>query len=861
MSSTAAREPRNDKKRTDEAILETDAQFIQGLKIFSGDSESVSGLAGGNAQNSPKAPAGNYLAREGDSMIGPIAYGPPVNFRVEIAADESINISNLGDSPQYSSNIELDAVQPNTFTLTRIDGANFDGQILIIRTFGPDSFTISQATLANGGNIQTPNDEDFELPALSMIYLVFDEALVVFNNTGGTWRVLSAAGGGAGTGTYVSAKMDQNQIANLALNDHIQFNDLVEDGGIVLQGQTPTFDQTSGIFELKAGVTYYLYGDATAEFNANPDTAKIAWWDRTNAVQLGQKGSSFPFTNATKVSTKHSAQTIFTPATDVEVDLRIVNLSGAILSIFADDTQANIYEFSGKNGAQGPPGPAGSGAVWKDPARAKTLVDVPNLAAFDVITDGVTLVQDDRVLLTEQTTASENGLYSVGVVAAGLAPLTRTTDLDSDAELVAEVFVAIEEGTDSANQLWHLISNNPLTINVSNQVWRQFAPGTSGGPDMGGGEDGIDNAGEFVNDGRVAAGVSILKIWEKIEFPASIDPNNRRSNLIYMPSQDNPSVPGRLLENALSNNTRGGAYSDDYGETWTLAASLSSNNGYGRMAYAPNLTTNGTLTIIRSQPGFAAPQFKMQYSQDRGTTFTTTVMPNNGQDFVDQVWVESLGLFVACAAGVNTANTLAVYTSPDGITWTARVTPAPTNVLAGWYRIVWSETNSLFYLKNNGSGVNSEHITSPDGINWSGPFSNDMAASIPRRIIWSEGQQKFCAAAATSGLFFSDDFVTWTNNAPSDLANAADCVWAPDLSLWVIIGQNTTSTVINPMIWASNDSVNWSTYPKNNFRTVPTSISNERVQIVYAEEFQYFFGMNSGFGTTQQQFYRTGQRR
>jgi len=77
----------------------------------------------------------------------------------------------------------------------------------------------------------------------------------------------------------------------------------------------------------------------------------------------------------------------------------------------------------------------------------------------------------------------------------------------------------------------------------------------------------------------------------------------------------------------------------------------------------------------------------------------------------------------------------------------------------------------------------------------------------------------------------------------------------------VIIGTNDVSNNINPMIWATNDTVNWTSYPKNNFRTVPTSISNERVQIVYSEEFQYFFGMNSGFGTTQQQFYRTGQRR
>ena len=866
MSSTTARDPRNDRKRTDEAILEGDAQFIAGLKVFSGDSDSVSGLAGGNAQNSPKAPAGNYLAREGDSMIGPIALGPPVNFRVQIGTEEEINISNLGDSPQYSSNIELDSVQPNGFVLDRIDGAAFDGQILIMRTFGPDSFTISQATLANGGNIQTATDDDFELEALQMIILVFDEALQIFANTGGTWRVLSGAGdGGTSIGTYASAVMDQDQVANLALNDHFQFNDYVENGGIVLQGLTPTFDQTSGIFELKAGKTYSLEADVSGEFNTNADSAEIVWYDRTNAAELGSRGKSNPLSAAGQLTNKHSVNTIITPVTDIDVEVRIVTLVGTINTIFSNSAQANIFEFSGKNGATGPQGPAGaagSGTNWKIPARAKSTEDVPNLANADVIFDGITLIEDDRVLLTDQTTLSENGLWQVGVVAAGFAPLTRPTDFDENSEVISETFVPIEEGTIYNNQLWHLISNNPLTIDVSNQLWDQFAPGTSGGPDMGGGEDGVDGAGEFVNDGRIAAGSNILKIWEKIEFPANTNPNNRRNNLIYMPAQNSPSLPARILYNALSNNTRGGAYSDDYGVSWTLAASLTSNNGYGRMAYAPNLGTNGTLCIIRVQLGFGSSQFKIQVSTDRGTSFSTTTMPNNGQDFVDLIWVESLGLFVATAAGVNTNPAQAVYTSTDGSTWIARTTPLPTNAFADWHRIVYSPTLGKFYNKNNATGVNDpEFITSVDGITWLGPFVNDNPVGIPKRIIWSEGQQKFAAAGSSQGVFFSDDFITWTDTTPADLDIAADIVWAPDLSLWVVIGSNTLSSFVNPMIWASNDGVNWVTYPNNNFRTVPTSISNERVQIVYGEEFQYFFGMNSGFGTTQQQFYRTGQRR
>jgi len=738
-----------------------------------------------------------------------------------------------------------------TADLVTILGSQRPGQRLVLYGIQGNTITIKNTAAAVDNTILTPDGNDFTLADTAVALLVFDITTV-------KWRVLTGGSGGGttGTGTFISAALSADQIANLAVGNHVEFDTNTPptgaDGLIVLQTGAGQLD---GIFELIAGKTYFLTGVVRPEFNAT-NQVEFVWFDITNATEIGRRTI---FNDVALTQNQPLQEVIYTALTNVTVELRIVSVTtpANFTTIDSVTTMVSIFEFSGQEGTAG----ADGAPTWKLPARSKSVADVSNLASFTVFNDGVTLVEDDRVLLTDQSTLSQNGLYEVGVVAAGVAPLTRPTDFDTSAEVLSEIFVAIEEGTIFNNQLYHLISNNPLTIDVSNQVWDEFAPGTSGGPDMGGGADGIDGDGQFVNDGRVGAGASILKIWEKIEFPASVDPGINRSNLIYMPSQNDPSLPARLLYNALSNNTRGGGFSDNYGESWSLSLSLSSNNGYGRMAYAPNLGTNGTLTIIRSQPGFAAPQFKMQVSSDRGTTFSTTTMPNNGQDFVDQIWVESLGLFVATSAGVNTNPAQAVYTSTDGVTWTARTTPTPTNVFADWHRIVYSPTLGKFYNKNNATGVNNpEFITSVDGITWLGPFVNDNPIAIPARIIWSEGQQKF-AAPGGSSVFFSDDFITWTASAPVGLSSAADIVWAPDLSLWVIIGTNSTSNFINPMIWASNDSVNWSTFPKNNFRTVPTSISNVRVQIVYAEEFQYFFGMNSGFGTSLEQFYRTGQRR
>jgi len=143
---------------------------------------------------------GNFLRTAGDTMTGPFALGPPVDFSIEIDSDGIIDIGESSSNSQFTSNIQLEDIQPNTFVLDTIAGAAFDGQILVLRTFAPSlPITIAQATLANGGNIQTPNDADFDMGDLQVIALFFDASLIIFDNApGGTWRVLTgdATGGG-----------------------------------------------------------------------------------------------------------------------------------------------------------------------------------------------------------------------------------------------------------------------------------------------------------------------------------------------------------------------------------------------------------------------------------------------------------------------------------------------------------------------------------------------------------------------------------------------------------------------------------------------------------------------------------------
>lgn len=671
---------------------------------------------------------------------------------------------------------------------------------------------------------------------------------------------------GAGTGTYASAKMDQDQVSNLALNDHFQFNDYVENGGIVLQGQTPTFDQTSGIFELKTGKTYYLYGDATAEFNGVNDTAKIAWWDRTNGVQLGQKGSSFPFSNSTRVSTKHSAQTIFTPASDVEVDLRIVNLTGTITTVFADDSQANIFEFSSGSGT-----PGGVGATtWKLPARAKTTQDVPDLNNFNVITDGVTLVEDDRVLLTEQITQAENGLWQVGVVAGGLAPLTRPIDFDTDEKVLAETFVAVEEGTLHENTLWHLISDNPLTIDVSVQVWEQLGGAQAIGPDMGQDNQGNDATGNFVFDGRIYAAYDKLKrvqqYWN-LDFPTgevgdlilldavpyqhgdfgggSTPADNPQAKLVVVGEQGGIGGAGFATS----------SYSLNFGETWVANNDLGINNVWRRLTYDPV----GRVLICLDN-GFGGINDNIGRSLDKGETWANA-SGTRPTHLNDVIWVPSLSLFVGPE---RVTSTDFMWTSPDGNTWTQQTTPT---ITGGWaYTVAFNPDNGLIYCWTHANEV----VTSPDGINWTLHSTTGFwTSNAPGKTIWSRGQQKWVSKPrqffANDGTYHSEDGITWTHyDTITDMNQVVDnIIYSDELSLWIIAGVPNTGKMQPFAI--SNDAITWENMPPSgvmrNQDYDPPELSSSGLMtprgIAFSSNFNYFFAAGGNTQSTSNDNFRT----
>lgn len=120
---------------------------------------------------------------------------------------------------------------------------------------------------------------------------------------------------------------------------------------------------------------------------------------------------------------------------------------------------------------------------YKASARVATTADI-TLSAPQTI-DGVSAIAGDRVLVKDQATGSENGLY---VVAAGA--WSRAVDADQNDEVRAGLLVFVSEGTAGGNKLWMLTTNDPIVVGTTALVFSSVA----GSGDVSGPGSSTDNA-------------------------------------------------------------------------------------------------------------------------------------------------------------------------------------------------------------------------------------------------------------------------------------------------------------------------------------------------------------------------------
>lgn len=113
---------------------------------------------------------------------------------------------------------------------------------------------------------------------------------------------------------------------------------------------------------------------------------------------------------------------------------------------------------------------------WTAPCRAATTANITISTALnngDTL-DGVTLATGDRVLVKDQSTGSQNGIYVVGASPA------RSVDYTSSVDIVGSV-VVVSEGTANADTAWKCTTNATITVGSTALVFAAFGSGGGGG--------------------------------------------------------------------------------------------------------------------------------------------------------------------------------------------------------------------------------------------------------------------------------------------------------------------------------------------------------------------------------------------
>jgi hypothetical protein len=113
---------------------------------------------------------------------------------------------------------------------------------------------------------------------------------------------------------------------------------------------------------------------------------------------------------------------------------------------------------------------ARSGLDVKASVRVATTADI-SLSNSTTSVDDITLNDGDRILVKDQDTASENGIYIVSTSGAW----SRAADADSSAEVTSGLFTFVAEGSANADSGWVLATNDTIVLGTTDLVFNKFS--------------------------------------------------------------------------------------------------------------------------------------------------------------------------------------------------------------------------------------------------------------------------------------------------------------------------------------------------------------------------------------------------
>jgi len=306
-------------------------------------------------------------------------------------------------------------------------------------------------------------------------------AELAFNEVDNTLYYGKGAGGANGTASTVEAIGGSGAYLTLSTTQTVSGNKTFT-GDIVVPTQATGDDSTKAASTAFVKAQNYLTGNQSISVTGDASgtgatsitltLASVGTAGTYTKVTTDAKGrvtsgttlsaSDIPTLTASKISDfdtqvqTNRLDQLANPTASVSLNSqKIINLADPI---DAQDAATKAYVDATKQGLD-----------VKDSVRVATTGNI-TLSGTQTI-DGISLSAGNRVLVKNQSTASENGIYDV--VSGG--SWTRSSDANISAEVTSGMFVFVEEGTTNADSGWVLTTDGAITLGTTSLAFSQFS--------------------------------------------------------------------------------------------------------------------------------------------------------------------------------------------------------------------------------------------------------------------------------------------------------------------------------------------------------------------------------------------------
>ena len=314
-----------------------------------------------------------------------------------------------------------------------------------------------------------------------------ENAELAFNEVGDVLYYGKGTGGAGGSATTIEAIAGSGAFVALSGTQTVT-GDKTFSGSVALGSSATASTPSSGDSSTSVATTAYVQGEGFLTGNESITVSGDASGSGTTSISLtlANSGVSAGTTSGITVDAKGRITAITSlVASDIP------SLTASKISDFDSTVQANrLDEMANPTASvdlnsqkitnlatptnasdaatKGYVDASQQGLDVKESVKAATTGNI-TLSGTQTV-DGVALSVGDRVLVKDQSTASQNGIY---VVASG--SWSRAADADADSEVTAGLFTFVEEGTTNADAGFSLTTNDDITVGTTALTFTQFS--------------------------------------------------------------------------------------------------------------------------------------------------------------------------------------------------------------------------------------------------------------------------------------------------------------------------------------------------------------------------------------------------